>query len=77
MPVGADQVAHVELTRSGTSLQLHRQEPGYEEAAEAAVKMSKKAQRLYNDLRKAYLERGDEESLGAPRRCWAVEPLHR
>ena len=66
VPVGADQVAHVELTREVARRFnfVYGREPGFEEAAEAAVKkMSKKAQRLYNDLRKAYLERGDEESL--------------
>ncbi len=66
VPVGADQVAHVELTREVARRFnfIYGREPGFEEAAEAAVKkMSKKAQRLYNDLRKAYLERGDEESL--------------
>jgi tryptophanyl-tRNA synthetase len=66
VPVGADQVAHVELTREVARRFnfIYGREPGFEEAAEAAVKkMSKKAQRLYGDLRKAYLERGDEEAL--------------
>ena len=66
VPVGADQVSHVELTRDVARRFnfVYGREPGFEEAAEAAVrKMGKKAQRLYRDLRRAYLERGDEESL--------------
>ena len=76
VPVGADQVAHVELTREVARRFnfIYGREPGYEEAAEAAVKkMSKKAQRLYNDLRKAYLERGDEESLARARALLAEQ----
>jgi tryptophanyl-tRNA synthetase len=66
VPVGADQVSHVELTREVARRFnfVYGREPGFEDAAEAAVgKMGKKAQRLYRDLRRAYLERGDEESL--------------
>ena len=66
VPVGADQVAHVELTREVARRfnYIYGREPGYEEAAEAAiVKMGKKARRLYSELRTAYLERGDEEAL--------------
>ena len=76
VPVGADQVAHVELTREVARRFnfIYGREPGFEEAAEAAVrKMSKKAQRLYNDLRKAYLERGDEESLERARALLAEQ----
>ncbi len=66
VPVGADQVAHVELTREVARRfnHLYGREPGFEEQAEAAVKkMGKKAGRLYADLRREYLERGDTESL--------------
>ena len=76
VPVGADQVAHVELTREVARRFnfIYGREPGFEEAAEAAVKkMSKKAQRLYNELRKAYLERGDEESLERARALLAEQ----
>ncbi len=76
VPVGADQVAHVELTREVARRFnfIYGREPGFEEAAEAAVKkMSKKAQRLYNDLRKAYLERGDEEALERARALLAEQ----
>jgi tryptophanyl-tRNA synthetase len=66
VPVGADQVAHVELTREVARRfnHIYGREPGCEEQAEAAVKkMSKKAGRLYSQLRREYLERGDGESL--------------
>ena len=66
VPVGADQVAHVELTREVARRfnHIYGREPGFEEKAEAAVKkMGKKAARLYRDLRRSYLERGDTESL--------------
>lgn len=66
VPVGADQVAHVELTREVARRfnHIYGREPGFEEQAEAAVKkMSKKAARLYGDLRREYLERGDMEAL--------------
>ena len=66
VPVGADQVAHVELTREVARRFnfIYGREPGFEEAAQAAIdKMGKKAKRLYTELRTAFLERGDEEAL--------------
>ena len=66
VPVGADQVAHVELTREVARRfnHIYGREPGFEEQAEAAVsKMGKKAARLYRDLRRRYLEQGDAEGL--------------
>lgn len=66
VPVGADQVAHVELTREVARRfnHLYGRESGFEEAAEAAIrKMGRKSQRLYRDLRKRYLEQGDGEAL--------------
>jgi tryptophanyl-tRNA synthetase len=67
VPVGADQVAHVELTREVARRfnHLYGRSPDFEEAARAAVaKMGKKAGRLYDDLRKKYQEQGDQEALG-------------
>ncbi len=67
VPVGADQVAHVELTREVARRfnHLYGREPGFEENAEAAVKkMGKKAARLYQNLRNAYQEKGDHDALG-------------
>ncbi len=66
VPVGADQVAHVELTREVARRfnHIYGREPGFEDLSEAAVKkMGKKAARLYRDLRRRYLEQGDGEAL--------------
>jgi len=66
VPVGADQVAHVELTREVARRfnHIYGREPGFEENALAAIKkMGKKAARLYSNLRTAYQEQGDQEAL--------------
>ncbi len=66
VPVGEDQVVHVELTREVARRfnHLYGREPGFEEKAEAAVKkMGKKAGKLYHNLRKAFQEQGDHEAL--------------
>jgi len=66
VPVGADQVAHVELTRELARRfnHLYGREPGFEEAVEAAItKMGKKAAKIYRKLRKTYQEQGDDEAL--------------
>jgi len=66
VPVGEDQVPHIEFTREVARRfnHLYGREPGYEEKAKAAVKKlgSKKA-RLFNELRTKFLEGGDAESL--------------
>lgn len=70
VPVGEDQVAHVELTREIARRfnHLYGREPGYEELAEAAIKkLGKKNSKLYRDLRMAYLEKGDHEALATAR----------
>lgn len=66
VPVGADQVAHVEITREVARRfnHIYGREPGFEENAEAAVKkMGKKAAKLYKTLRNRYTEQGDQEAL--------------
>jgi tryptophanyl-tRNA synthetase len=66
VPVGEDQVAHIELAREVARRfnYLYGREPGFEEKAEAATrKMGKKGARLYFDLRKRYQEQGDTEAL--------------
>jgi tryptophanyl-tRNA synthetase len=66
VPVGADQVAHVEITREIARRfnHIYGREVGYEELAEAAIKkLGKKGARLYNNSRKAYQEQGDAEAL--------------
>jgi len=66
VPVGEDQVAHVELTREVARRfnHLYGREQGFEEKAEAAIKkMGKKDAKLYRDLRKRYTEQGDQQAL--------------
>ena len=66
VPVGEDQVAHVELTREVARRfnHLYGREPGFEEKAEEAVKkIGKKGGKLYRELRTAYQEQGDHEAL--------------
>nr|AAR37918.1 tryptophanyl-tRNA synthetase [uncultured marine bacterium 560] len=66
VPVGEDQVAHVEFTREVARRfnYIYGREPGFEEKSELAVnKMGKKQAKLYRQLRKAYQETGDDESL--------------
>ncbi len=70
VPVGEDQVAHVELTREVARRfnHIYGREPGFEEAAEQAVKkMGKKNAKLFSRYRKAYQEQGDQEALEAAR----------
>ena len=66
VPVGADQVPHIEFTREIARRfnHLYGREVGFEEKAEAAVKKlgSKKA-KLYEELRIRYQEQGDDEAL--------------
>ncbi|MCS3902895.1 tryptophanyl-tRNA synthetase [Methylohalomonas lacus] len=66
VPVGEDQVSHVELSREIVRRfnYLYGREPGFEEKAEiAAKKMGKKNNKLYQDLRRRYQEHGDIEAL--------------
>ncbi len=70
VPVGEDQVSHIEFTRELARRfnHIYGQEPGFEEKAKAAVKKlgSRKAKR-YNELRGAFQEKGDEAALAAAR----------
>ena len=70
VPVGADQEAHIEITREIARRfnHLYGREPGFEDNAEAAIrKMGKKTGTLYRNLRRAYLEKGDDEALKTAR----------
>ena len=70
VPVGEDQVSHIELTREVARRfnHLYGRESDFEERAEAAVrKMGKKNAKLYSDLRKKYQEQGDGEALATAR----------
>src|SRR5438876_858679 len=66
VPVGEDQVPHVEFTRELARRfnHLYGREPGYEEKAKAAVKkMGTKKARLLNELRTKFLQEGDAQAL--------------
>ena len=68
VPVGEDQVSHIEVTRELARRfnHLYGREPGFEEKAKAAIrKLGSKKARRYSDLRKAFQERGDAEALEA------------
>ncbi|MHB8741601.1 MAG: tryptophan--tRNA ligase [Sulfuricaulis sp.] len=70
VPVGEDQVAHVELTREVARRfnHLYGREPDYERRAEEAIKkMGKKNAKLYRELRTAYMEQGDRQALETAR----------
>lgn len=66
VPVGEDQVAHIEITREVARRfnHLYGRETDFEERAEKAiVKMGKKNANLYRKHRKNYLEQGDQDSI--------------
>jgi len=66
VPVGEDQVPHVEFTREVARRfnHLYGREVGFEDKAKAAVKkMGSKKARLFNELRTKFLEQGDAEAL--------------
>lgn len=68
VPVGEDQVAHVELTREVARRfnHLYGREPDFETLAEHAMKkMGKKNAKIYKKYRKAYQEQGTEQALEA------------
>ncbi len=68
VPVGEDQIPHIEFTREIARRfnHLYGRDPGFAEKAELAVKKlgSKKA-RLYKELRNRFQEQGDDEALEA------------
>jgi tryptophanyl-tRNA synthetase len=66
VPVGEDQAPHIEFSRELARRfnHLYGREPGFEDKAKAAVKkMGTKKVRLFNDLRRKFLEGGDAEAL--------------
>jgi len=66
VPVGEDQVPHIELTREVARRfnHLFGREPGFEDKAREAVRrLGSKRARLYDELRKRFQEQGDEEAL--------------
>ena len=70
VPVGEDQVAHVELTREVARRfnHIYGREKGFEEKAEEAKrKMGKKNAKLFDSLKRRYQEQGDQEALAVAR----------
>jgi tryptophanyl-tRNA synthetase len=70
VPVGEDQVAHVELTRELARRfnHLYGREADFAEKAQHAVKkMGKKQAKNFERMRRAYQEQGDSEALQAAR----------
>jgi tryptophanyl-tRNA synthetase len=66
VPVGEDQIPHVEMTREVARRfnYLYGREAGFEEKAlEAAKKLGGKRTKLYLEARTAYQEQGDDEAL--------------
>ena len=66
VPVGEDQVAHVEITREVARRfnHLFGREPGFEEKAlEAVKKLGSKRARLYQEFRTKFQEQGDAAAL--------------
>src|SRR5437868_9950502 len=66
VPVGEDQVPHLEFSREIARRfnHIYGREPGFEEKAKTAVKkMGTKKARLLSELRTKFLEQGDAESL--------------
>jgi tryptophanyl-tRNA synthetase len=66
VPVGEDQVPHVEMTREIARRfnHLYGREDGFEDKAKGAVKkMGSKKSRLLNELRTKFLESGDADAL--------------
>src|SRR3989440_12351620 len=66
VPVGEDQVPHIEFSREVARRfnHLYGREPGFEDKAKAAVKkMGTKKARLLNELRTKFPEHGEKEAL--------------
>jgi tryptophanyl-tRNA synthetase len=66
VPVGEDQIPHIEFTRELARRfnHMYGREPGFEEKAEAAIKkLGGKKTKLYRELRTRFQEQGDSEAL--------------
>ena len=70
VPVGEDQVPHVEFTREIARRfnHLFGKPPGFEDKAEEAIrKLGSRRAKVYRELRTRYLEQGDTEALSSAR----------
>ena len=76
VPVGEDQVSHVELAREVVRRfnHIYGRERDFEKNIEVALKkMGKKTARLYDELRRKYQEQGDTASLEKARELLASQ----
>ena len=76
VPVGEDQVSHVELAREVVRRfnHIYGREPDFEKNIEAALKkIGKKTAHLYDELRRNYQEQGDTSSLEKARELLASQ----
>ncbi|MEO1957506.1 MAG: tryptophan--tRNA ligase [Methylophilaceae bacterium] len=70
VPVGEDQIPHIELTREIARRfnHIYGKEAGFEGKAKDAIKkLGKKRAKLYAEMRNAFQEGGDEEALESAR----------
>jgi tryptophanyl-tRNA synthetase len=70
VPVGEDQVPHIEFSREIARRfnHLYGKEPGYLEKAESAIKkLGGKKAKLYEELRTRYQQNGDDQALESAR----------
>ena len=70
VPVGEDQVSHVELVREMARRfnNIYGREPGFEEKAKAAIEEARRQEGArYAELRTAFQEKGDDAALEAAR----------
>jgi len=70
VPVGEDQIPHIEFTREIARRfnHIYGKEKGFEEKAEAAIKkLGNKRGGLYEEMRVAYQQSGDEDALESAR----------
>jgi tryptophanyl-tRNA synthetase len=70
VPVGEDQVPHIEFMREVARRfnHVYGREPGFEDKAKAAAKkLGARKAKLYMELRARYMEKGDAEALSAAR----------
>ncbi|MES2636263.1 MAG: tryptophan--tRNA ligase [Pseudomonadota bacterium] len=70
VPVGEDQIPHIEFTREIARRfnHIYGKEVGFEEKAKSAIKkLGSKKSALYEEMRNAYQQAGDEEALESAR----------
>lgn len=77
VPVGEDQVAHIELIREVARRfnHIYGKEPNFEElAVEAIKKMGKKNSKMYSELRRQFQENGNHEATKTAQALLEAQP---